>query len=47
MLWLSDLKRELIGKDPAAGKERLKPGEGGSEDEVVGWHSQLSEHEFE
>ena len=27
--------------------ERLRAGEGATEDEIVGWHHQLSGHEFE
>ena len=42
----SDEKRQLIRKDPDARKDR-KQKQGTTEDEVAGWHHQLSEHEFE
>ena len=42
----SDEKRQLIRKDPDARKDR-KQKKGTTEDEVAGWHHQLSEHEFE
>ena len=35
------MKNQLTGKDPHSGKER------GQEDEMVKWHHQLNEHEFE
>ena len=34
-------------KDPNAGKDRRRQEKGMTEDEMVGWHHQLSEHEFE
>ena len=43
MLCLSDAKSRLIGKDPDAGQEE----KGMTEDEMVGWHHWLNEHEFE
>ena len=36
----------LIGKDPDAGKDCRQEEKGMTEDEVVGWHHQLSGHEF-
>ena len=42
IIWSPDVKGWLIGKDPAPG-ERLR----GEEDEMVGWHHELSGHEFE
>ena len=46
ILWLPDVKNWLIGKDPDAGKD-LRWEKGMTEDERVGWHHQLNEHEFE
>ena len=45
VLWLPDVKRWLIGKDPDAGKD-WRQGRWATEDEMVGWHHQLSGHEF-
>ena len=46
IFWPPDVKSWLIGKDPDAendwGQEK-----GVTEDEMVGWHHQLNEHEFE
>ena len=47
MLWPSDAKNWLIGKDPDAGKDWRQEGKGMTEDEMVGWHHQLDGHEFE
>ena len=33
-----DAKRQLIGKDPDAGKDRGQEEKGVTEDEMVGWH---------
>ena len=38
---------QLTGKDPDAGKDRQQEEKGATEDEIVGWHHWLSEHEFE
>ena len=38
----SDTKNCLIGKDPDAGKEWRQEEKGTTEDEMVGWHHQLS-----
>ena len=46
-LWPPDAKSQLIGKDPDAGKDWRQEEKGMTEDEVVGWHHQLDEHEFE
>ena len=40
------MKNRLTGKDPDAGK-RLKAGEGGEEDEMVGWHHRHDGRDFE
>ena len=49
ILWLPDVKSQLIRKDPDARKEGgWRTGvEGATEDEMVGWHHWLSGHEFE
>ena len=41
-----DVKSQIIGKDPGAGKD-LGQEEKGTEDEMVGWHHRLTGHEFE
>ena len=46
-LWPSDEKNWLTGKDPDAGKDWRQEKKGTTEDEMVGWHHQLSGHEFE
>ena len=49
ILWPPDAKNWLTGKDPDAGKDPnwRQEEEGMAEDETVGWHHQLSGHEFE
>ena len=47
ILWLSDVKNWLIGKDPDAGKDWRQEEKGTTEDEMVGWHHQLNGHESE
>ena len=42
-----DLKSQLIGKDPDAGKDWRQEEKGMTEDEMVGWCHWLNEHEFE
>ena len=37
---------DSLGKKPSS-SERLKAGEGVTEDEMVGWHHQINGHEFE
>ena len=46
-LWPPDVKNQLIGKDPVAGKDWGQEKKGATEDEIVGWHHWLSGHEFE
>ena len=41
------MKNQRIGKDPDAGKDGGQEEKGTTEDEMVGWHHQLNEHEFE
>ena len=46
ILWPPDVKNRLIEKDPDAGKDSSWEERGTTEDEMVGWHHQLSGHEF-
>ena len=46
ILWPLDAKNWLIGKDPDAGKDWSRE-KGMTEDEMVGCHHRLNEHEFE
>ena len=46
ILWPSDAKRWLNGKDPDAGKDWRRE-KGMTEDEMVGWYYWLNVHEFE
>ena len=47
ILWLPDAKNWLTGKDSDAGKDWRQEEKGTAEDEMVGWHHRLYEHEFE
>ena len=47
ILWPSDGKNWLTGKDPDAGKDWRQEEKGTAEDEMVGWHHWLYGHEFE
>ena len=47
ILWPSDVKKWLIGKDPDAGKDWRWEEKGMTEDEMVWWHHLLDGHEFE
>ena len=47
VLWPSDMKSWLIGKDPDAGKDWKWEEKGTTKDEVVGWHCWLNGHEFQ
>ena len=47
ILWPPDTKSQLIGKDPDAGKDFRQEEKGTREDEMVGWHHQLTGHEFQ
>ena len=47
ILWPPDAKSCLIRKDPDAGRYWRQEEKGMTEDEMVGWHHQLNEHEFE
>ena len=45
--WPSDVKSQLIGKDPDAGKDWGQEEKGVTEDEMAVWHHWLNGHEFE
>ena len=47
ILWPADRKNWLIWKDPDGGKDWRQEEKGTIEDEMVGWHHWLNEHEFE
>ena len=47
ILWPPDVKSQLTGKDPDAGKDWGQEEKGTTEDEMVGWHHLLNGHEFE
>ena len=47
ILWPPDVKNQFIRKDPDAEKDWRQEEKGMTEDEMVGWHHQLNEHEFE
>ena len=47
VLWPSDAKSQLFGKDPDAGKDWRQEVKEMTEDEMVGWHHWLNGHEFE
>ena len=46
ILWPSDAKSQLTGKDPDAGKDWGQEEKGATENEMVGWHHGLNGHEF-
>ena len=46
ILWPPDVKSRLIGKVPNGGKDWRQDEKGTTEDEMVGWHHWLNEHEF-
>ena len=47
ILWLTDVKSRLMGKVPDAVKDWGQEEKVVREDEMVGWHYWLNEHEFE
>jgi len=47
ILWPPDTKSQLTGKDPDAGKDWGQEEKEVTEDETVGWHHWLNEHEYE
>ena len=46
IIWPTDLKNWLIGKDPDVWKDWRQEEKGMIEDEMVRWHHQLDGHEF-
>ena len=42
----TDVKSQLIGKDPDSGKDWKQEEKGMMEDEMIGWHHWLNGHEF-
>ena len=47
ILWPPDVKSQLIGKDPDAGKDWRQEEKGTTEDEMAAWYHQLNGREFE
>ena len=47
IFWSPDVKSWLTGKDPDAGEDWGQEEKRATEDETVGWHHQLNEHQFE
>ena len=47
VLWPPHAKSLLIGKDSDAGKDWGQEEKGTTENELAGWHHQLSGHDFE
>ena len=47
VLWSSGAKSQFIGKDPDAEKDWRQEENGMTEDESIGWHLRLNEHDFE
>ena len=47
ILWPCDPKNWLFWKDPDAGNDWRQEERGMTEDEMIGWHHWLNEHEFE
>ena len=47
ILWLPNVKSQLIGKDLDAGKDWRQKEKGTTEDEMTGWHQRLGGYEFE
>ena len=47
ILWPSDAKNWLLGRDPDAGQDWGQEEKRTTEDEMVGWHHWLDGHEFE
>ena len=46
ILWPPDVNSRLIGKDPDAGKDSGQEEKRVAEDEMIGWHHWIDEHEF-
>ena len=47
LVWPPDAKNWLIRKDPDAGKDWTQEEKGMTQDDMVGWHHQQMDNEFE
>ena len=47
ILWPPDVKSQLTGKDPDAGKDWRQEEKGATQNEMAGWHHWLNGHESE
>ena len=47
IFWPLDVKSQLTGKDPDAGKDWRQEEKGTIEDEMAGWQNRLNRHESE
>ena len=47
ILWPPNVKNQLTGKDPNAGKDWRREEKGTTEEEMIGWHHWCDGHEFE
>ena len=47
IIWPPDVKSQLTGEDPDAGRAWRHEEKGMTEDQMVGWHHLLNGHEFE
>ena len=47
IFWPPDAKRQLIGKEPDAGKDWGHEEKGAAQYKMIRWHDQLNGHEFE
>ena len=47
ILWPPEVKSQLPGKDPDAGKDWAQEEKGTTEDEMAGWHHRLNGHAFD
>ena len=47
ILWPTDAKNWLTGKDPDTGKDWRQKEKGVAEDEMIGWYHELNGHSFE
>jgi len=47
ILWPPNVKNQLSGKDPDAGKDRRQKEKGITEEELVEWHHRLNGDEFD
>ena len=47
ILWLPNVKSQLIGRDPDAAEDWRQEEKETTEDEIAGWHPWLNGHEFE